>query len=50
MFLCVEVENKNSENIVLNLVYPPPNGDHKKLENCLKAFSPNGKSHTKMSF
>ena len=25
-FLCVEVENKNSKNIVLNLVHRPPNG------------------------
>ena len=34
--LCVEVENKNSKNIVLNLVYRPPNGDHKELENYFK--------------
>ena len=37
--LCVEVENKNSKNIVLNLVYRPPNGDHKELENYLKPLS-----------
>ena len=31
--LCVEVENKNSKNIRLNLVYRPRNGDNKELEN-----------------
>ena len=35
--LCVEVENKKSKNIVLNLVYHPPNGDHKELENNFKS-------------
>ena len=35
--LCVEVENKNSKNIVLNLVYRPPNGAHKELENYFKS-------------
>ena len=35
--LCAEVENKNSKNIVLNLVYCPPNGDHKELENYFKS-------------
>ena len=35
--LCAEVENKNSKNIVLNLVYHPPNGDHKELENYFKS-------------
>ena len=35
--LCVEVENKNSKNIVLNLVYRPPNGDHKELEKYFKS-------------
>ena len=35
--LCVEVENKNSKNIVLNLVYRPPNGDHRELENYFKS-------------
>ena len=35
--LCVEVENKNSKNIVLNLVYRPPNGDHKELENYFRS-------------
>ena len=36
-YLCVEDENKNSKNIVLNLVYRPPNGDHKELENYFKS-------------
>ena len=38
-FAClgVEVEKKNSKNIVLNLVYRPPNGDPKELENCFKS-------------
>ena len=31
--LGVEAENKNLKNIVLNLVYRPPNSDHKELEN-----------------
>ena len=35
--MCVEVENKNSKNIVLNLVYRPPNGDHRELENYFKS-------------
>ena len=35
--LRVKVENKNSKNIVLNLVYRPPNGDHKELENYFKS-------------
>ena len=34
--LRVEVETKNSKNIVLNLVYCPPSGDHKELENYFK--------------
>ena len=34
---CVEDENKNSKNIVLNLVYRPPNGDHRELENYFKS-------------
>ena len=33
--LCVEVELKNSKNIVLNLVYRPPNRDHKKTRKLL---------------
>ena len=36
--LCAEVENKNSKDIVLNLVYRPPNGDHKELEYYFKGF------------
>ena len=35
----VEVENKNSKTVQLNLVYRPPNIDHKELENyfhCIK--------------
>ena len=35
--LCVEVENKNLKNIVLNLAYRPLNGDHKELENYFKS-------------
>ena len=31
--LRVEAENKKSENIVLNVVYGPPNGDHEELHN-----------------
>lgn len=39
-YLCVEVENKNSKNIILNLVYCTPNGEHKELENyTLKTLS-----------
>ena len=30
---CVEVFNKNSKSIVLNLIYQPPNGDPNELEN-----------------
>ena len=30
----------NSKNIVLNLVYRPPNGDHKELENYFKSSLP----------
>ena len=37
MFLCVKIENKNSKNVVLNLVYCPPNRDHKELENYFKS-------------
>ena len=37
MFLCVKIENKNSKNVVLNLVYCPANGDHKELENYFKS-------------
>ena len=37
MFLCVKIENKNSKNVVLNLVYCPPNGDHKELANYFKS-------------
>ena len=33
----MKVENKNSKNIVLNLVYCPPNRDHKELENYFKS-------------
>ena len=29
-------ENKNSKDLVLNLTYRPPNGDHKELENYFK--------------
>ena len=36
--LCVKVENKNSKNIVLNLIYRPPNSNHKELENYFKTF------------
>ena len=36
--LCVKVENNNSKNIVLNLIYRPPNSDHKELENYFKSF------------
>ena len=35
--MCVEVENKNSKNIALNLVYRPPNGDHKERGNYLES-------------
>ena len=35
--LCVKVENKKSKNIVLNLVYCPPNGDQKELGNYFKS-------------
>ena len=35
-YLCVEVFNKNSKSIVLNLVYRPPNGDRNELENHFK--------------
>ena len=34
--LCVEVFNKNSKSIVLNLTYRPPNGDLNDLENHFK--------------
>ena len=34
--LCVEVFNKNSKNIVLNLAYRPPNGDPNEIENHFK--------------
>ena len=34
--LCVEVFNKNSKSIVLNLTYRPPNGDPNELENHFK--------------
>ena len=34
--LCVEIENKNSKTIVLNLVYLPPRGNDKELENCFE--------------
>ena len=33
----VEDENKNSKNIVLNLVYHPLSSDHKELENYFKS-------------
>ena len=47
--LCVKAQNKNSKNIVLNLVHCPPNGDHRDLENYLKSsLSQNGKFRTKM--
>ena len=31
--LCVEVESKNSKNILLNLVYRPPHSDRKEFQN-----------------
>ena len=34
--LCVEVFNKNSKSIVLNLAYRPPNGDPNEIENHFK--------------
>ena len=34
--LCVEIFNKNSKSIVLNLAYWPPNGDPNKLQNHFK--------------
>ena len=34
--LCVEVFNKNSKIIVLNLAYRPPNGDPNEIENHFK--------------
>ena len=34
--LCVEVFNKNSKSVVLNLAYRPPNSDPNELENHLK--------------
>ena len=34
--LWVEVFNKNSKSIVLNLTYRPPNGDRNELENHFK--------------
>ena len=34
--LGVEVENKKSKNIIPNLVYRPPHGDHKELESYFK--------------
>ena len=34
---CIEVENINSKNLVLNLLYRPPNGDHKELKNTFKS-------------
>ena len=34
--MCVEVFNKNSKSIVLNLTYQPPNGDPDELENHFK--------------
>ena len=41
--MCVKVENKN---IALNLVYRPPNGDHKELENYFESsFSKREISH-----
>ena len=41
--LCVEVFNKNSRSIVLNLTYRPPNGDPNELENHFIKFFQNGK-------
>ena len=41
--LCVEVFNKNSKSIVLNLIYQPPNGDPNELENNLEKLFQNGK-------
>ena len=38
--LCVEVFNKNSKSIVLNLTYRPPNGDPNELENHFKYILP----------
>ena len=35
--MTVEVENKNSKNIALNLAYHPLNSDHKELENYFKS-------------
>ena len=39
-YLCVKFENKNSKNIILNLVYRPPNVYYKELENHFKTSLP----------
>ena len=43
--LSIEITNKNSKNIIFNVIYRPPNGDMEACENyCKELFSKNDKS------